>query len=88
MPGVDDVVLDIEGMTCASCVSTVERALRGVEGADAVSVNLATSTAHVRAPGDRVDGLVEAVRRTGYVARPHDADRGTADEVAAPSAAG
>ena len=83
VPAVDDVVLDIEGMTCASCVSTVERALRGVEGVDAVSVNLATRTAHVRAPGDRVDGLVAAVRRTGYVARPHDADRGAANEVAA-----
>ncbi len=83
MPPVDDVVLDIEGMTCASCVSTVERALRGVEGVDAVSVNLATRTAHVRVPGGRVDGLLEAVRRTGYVARRHDADRGAADEVAA-----
>ncbi|MGO8608715.1 cation transporter, partial [Rhizobium johnstonii] len=36
-----DAVLDIEGMTCASCVARVEKRLAGVGGVDA-TVNLAT----------------------------------------------
>ena len=42
-----EVVLDIEGMTCASCVNRVEKALSGVDGVDAAAVNLATRTATV-----------------------------------------
>ena len=41
---------DIAGMTCASCVARVERALRAVEGVDAASVNLATERATVQGP--------------------------------------
>ncbi len=59
--------LPVEGMNCASCVRRVERALRGVEGVDAVSVNLATGYADVRASGavDRA-ALVRAVEAAGY----------------------
>jgi len=62
------VSLPIEGMTCASCVGRVERALRQVEGVIDVAVNLANERAQVRAaprPGLGAD-LVEAVRRGGY----------------------
>ena len=79
----EDLVLDIEGMTCASCVTKVERALGGVEGVDAVTVNLASRTAHVRAPKVRQDRLIEAVRRTGYGATQHSADGRPVEEVAA-----
>ncbi len=78
----DAVVLDIEGMTCASCVHTVERALDGVEGVRSASVNLVTRTAAVEAPADRTDELIDAVRRTGYLARPHREDASPSDEVA------
>ncbi|WP_396652773.1 heavy metal translocating P-type ATPase [Microbacterium sp. Marseille-Q6965] len=63
------VVLDIEGMTCASCVARVEKRLRAVPGVEA-AVNLATESARVFAP-EGVDGerLVEAVRSAGYDAR-------------------
>ncbi|MGO1770679.1 MAG: heavy metal translocating P-type ATPase [Microbacterium sp.] len=63
-----DVVLDIEGMTCASCVARVEKRLRTVPGVEA-SVNLATESAKVTAPaGVAADALVGAVRAAGYTA--------------------
>ncbi|MGU9854383.1 heavy metal translocating P-type ATPase [Pseudomonas koreensis] len=58
--------LPIAGMTCASCAGRVERALRKVSGARAVSVNLATEQARVQAPGDSLPALMEAVERAGY----------------------
>ncbi|MFJ5255383.1 heavy metal translocating P-type ATPase [Pseudomonas sp. NPDC088414] len=58
--------LPIAGMTCASCAGRVERALRKVSGASAVSVNLATEQARVQAPGDSLPALMEAVQRAGY----------------------
>jgi len=65
----DDLILDVEGMTCASCVARVERSLRKVEGASA-SVNLATESARVTVPaGTDPDALVAAVRAVGYEAR-------------------
>ncbi|RUM06174.1 heavy metal translocating P-type ATPase [Rhizobium chutanense] len=61
------ISLSIEGMTCASCVGTVERALRAVPGVDAVSVNIATEKASIStyAPINR-DVLVKAVEDVGY----------------------
>jgi Cu+-exporting ATPase len=63
--------LTIEGMTCASCVSTVEGALTGVPGVEAASVNLANKQARVRlAQKVDPDALVKAVERAGYGAKP------------------
>ncbi|UVJ44600.1 heavy metal translocating P-type ATPase [Pseudomonas sp. LS1212] len=58
--------LPIVGMTCASCAGRVERALRNVEGASDVSVNLATEQARVQAPADRLPALLKAVEGAGY----------------------
>ncbi|WP_153774054.1 heavy metal translocating P-type ATPase [Pseudomonas sp. MNR3A] len=58
--------LPISGMTCASCVGRVERALRKVNGAEQVSVNLATEQARVQAPAESLPDLLEAVRKAGY----------------------
>ena len=75
------VVLDIEGMTCASCVQRVERALEGVPGVEAASVNLATRTATVLGePDGSLAPLVEAVRGVGYGAREHTERRSPGDE--------
>ncbi len=64
--------LDIEGMTCASCVARVERRLERLDGVHA-EVNLATERARVRfAPSIEVGDLVDAVRAAGYVARVPD----------------
>lgn len=76
--------LPITGMTCASCVRNVERALGKASGVLSVNVNLATEKAHVAyLPGStRRAELVEAVERAGYgvldlsgAAVPEDAER-------------
>lgn len=61
------ISLPVEGMTCASCVGRVEKALSQVDGVDTVSVNLATERAniHLKAPVDR-QLLVQAVQKTGF----------------------
>lgn len=61
--------LAIEGMTCASCVAHVERALAKVDGVQAVSVNLATERAHLRLTQPVAPTiLIQKVERAGYSA--------------------
>ena len=70
--------LDIGGMSCASCVRRVEKALARVPGVTDVSVNLATERASIgiaAATPATIDSLVEAVARAGYEARPVAAPR-------------
>ena len=62
------VTLMIEGMTCASCVARVERALLAVPGVTSAVVNLATEQATVIGSADD-SLLVAAVADAGYVAR-------------------
>ena len=59
--------LSIEGMTCASCVGRVEKALKKVENIEIANVNLATEKAVVYSnqPIQR-EALVKAVERAGY----------------------
>ncbi|WP_168398358.1 heavy metal translocating P-type ATPase [Acinetobacter indicus] len=59
--------LSIQGMTCASCVGRVEKALKKVDGVEQANVNLATEQAVVEssAPLDRA-ALVKAIERAGY----------------------
>ncbi|HZM35664.1 MAG TPA: heavy metal translocating P-type ATPase [Burkholderiales bacterium] len=64
------IKLPIEGMTCASCVARVEKALKAVPGVGSAEVNLATETASVAlAEGAPPESLVAAVRNAGYEAR-------------------
>ena len=61
------VELQVLGMTCASCVSRVEKTLRAVAGVRQASVNLATETATVSGdPGLDTQALAAAVRKAGY----------------------
>ena len=64
--------LTVEGMTCASCVGRVEKALKRVPGVASATVNLATERAHVTAYAGAVEGeaLVHAVEAAGYKAAP------------------
>lgn len=64
------LTLPIEGMTCASCVGRVERALKKVPGVTDVSVNLATEAATVHGPALTRDTLVKAVEDAGYEVPP------------------
>ncbi|HDR8910302.1 TPA: copper-translocating P-type ATPase [Burkholderia multivorans] len=75
--------LDIGGMTCASCVSRVEKALEKVPGVTHASVNLATERASVRAAGPLdVDALIAAVTTAGYRATPAPAPAADANAAA------
>ncbi|MCK5153403.1 MAG: cation-translocating P-type ATPase, partial [Spirochaetales bacterium] len=60
--------LDIEGMTCASCVAHVEKGIKNVGGIDMASVNLATEKATVSYDPDSVDieKIINAVSGAGY----------------------
>ncbi|WP_080411039.1 heavy metal translocating P-type ATPase [Burkholderia ubonensis] len=70
-PATAPIELEIEGMTCASCVARVEKALAGVPGVTRASVNLATERATVdAAAGVTTAQLVDAVRQAGYQAMP------------------
>ena len=63
-----NVSLNIGGMTCAACVSHVEKALRGVEGVESSAVNLATERATVQYTANIADieDLRSAVEDAGY----------------------
>jgi P-type Cu+ transporter len=59
--------LPVKGMTCASCVAHVQKALDNVEGVDDVNVNLATEKASLSfKPEVPTSTLIEAVRKSGY----------------------
>jgi Cu+-exporting ATPase len=61
--------LSIDGMTCASCVGRVERALAKVPGVKSVSVNLANERAHLELLGQVApQTLIDAVTKAGYSA--------------------
>ncbi len=64
------VDIAIEGMTCASCVKRVEKALHKVPGVSQAVVNLATEKAHIEwgADAGSPDSLFAAVEKAGYKA--------------------
>ena len=64
--------LDIGGMTCASCVHRVEKALNKIAGVEAASVNLATEQARIRLNASsptKIGEVIAAVQKTGYEAK-------------------
>ncbi|VXA97495.1 heavy metal translocating P-type ATPase [Arthrobacter sp. 8AJ] len=87
-PGTRVVELDIEGMTCASCVNRVEKKLGKLDGV-AATVNLPLESAYVTVPDGVTDEqLVDTVNAAGYKARvrqqrPAGPEAGTAAEPAA-----
>ena len=64
---------EIDGMTCASCVARVEKAIAMVPGVLLAEVNLANERARVRVAGDAghlTHAIVAAIKRAGYAAAP------------------
>lgn len=64
------VQLHIDGMSCASCVGRIEKALKQVEGVSSVSVNLANETASVGGTATNT-ALATALNRAGYQLKHH-----------------
>ncbi|RRV71020.1 copper-translocating P-type ATPase [Stutzerimonas stutzeri] len=70
---VQNIELNIEGMTCASCVGRVERALLKVSGVRSAAVNLASERAHVEVIGTPDPAvLIQAIEAAGYKASAGD----------------
>src|SRR5882672_10786210 len=69
-----EVTLNVDGMTCASCVAHVEKALKSVPGTESAPVNLARGRARVRFDPSKTDPskLAEAIEHSGYHAHPED----------------
>ena len=76
--------LDVAGMTCASCVARVEKALKAVPGVLEASVNLATGSVRLkRLEGVASDAdLIAALARAGYEASPPAAEAGDPGDAA------
>ncbi|MDB5922730.1 MAG: Heavy metal translocating P-type ATPase [Betaproteobacteria bacterium] len=83
----ETVDLALDGMTCAACAARIERVLNRLPGVSA-NVNFAAEKARVRYTTDDSDlaGVIAAVRKAGYDARPIDAS-GRAHETARQDAA-
>jgi len=66
-----EIALQVEGMTCASCVGRVERALLKIPGVSSASVNLATERATVLAFATVSAATLQlAIQKAGYSAKP------------------
>lgn len=75
--------LSVSGMSCASCVSRVEKVLAAVPGVDVATVNLATERASVHAQqGTSAEALLQAVKKAGYEAFVITDEADEADELA------
>ncbi len=68
MQAVRQLSIDIEGMSCASCVGRVEKALRAVDGVNDATVNLSAENAIITGTAQLAD-IRQALMETGYPAR-------------------
>lgn len=62
-----DIILQIDGMTCAACVNRVEKALKKVPGVSEAAINLATERAAVTTTSSS-EPLIAAIEKAGYQA--------------------
>ena len=63
-----EVVVKIGGMTCAMCVATIEKALKGLDGVEEVAVNLGTESARIVYDPNllSLEDIKRAIEETGY----------------------
>jgi Cu+-exporting ATPase len=87
----NELSLPVIGMTCASCVTRIERFLNKADGVGEAVVNLASERATVRYDPARIDrsGIVAAIEAAGYevAAPPIAGEAGAADAAQAARAA-
>jgi copper chaperone len=69
-PGLAEVTLKIEGMTCLTCAYTVRRALQGLGGVAKAEVSLEKGEARVQYDPQKVtvEAMIEAVKKAGFQA--------------------
>jgi Cu+-exporting ATPase len=81
---ISEVVFDVTGMTCATCVQNIETALNGLDGVVSASVNLASEKAYVRYNPEvvTIPRLRKAISDAGYRAVPADEKAGDYDRQA------
>ena len=73
-PAVETVTLELQGMTCASCVNRIERKVKKVPGVEKASVNLATEEGSFTYTTEQtsLSAIIEAIEAAGYKARPRN----------------
>ncbi len=64
------VVLEVKGMSCASCASSISTALKKVDGVKEASVDVKGGTATIQCEAGKADpsALTAAVEKAGYTA--------------------
>lgn len=75
-------VIDVEGMTCASCSAAIEKALGKKNGIVSVQVNLVTNTATVEADPHaiKLSEILQEIRSCGYAAKLHVKEETTVEK--------
>jgi len=68
MSDIKKIILPIKGMTCANCVSTIERNIKKLDGVEDVAVNLSSERAAVgfNKTEVQIKDIVEKIKRAGY----------------------
>lgn len=81
LSNINQIDLNIQGMSCAACVGRVERALKKVDGVAEANVNLATHKAHIVLAKPLADDLLTAaVTKAGYEAQVIKQDQPAVDD--------
>jgi heavy metal translocating P-type ATPase len=67
-----DLLVEIDGMHCASCVTRIEHVVQNLEGVKSVSVNLATRRGRISFDRERISPkeIIDRIREIGFDARP------------------
>jgi copper chaperone len=68
-----ETILDVDGMTCSSCVRYVEGALRKIDGVGAIEVKVRDGKVRVQHDPAKasIDRMIGALGQAGYESRPN-----------------
>lgn len=77
-----EIILDVEGMTCASCSAAIERNLKKQSGVDKIQVNLATNTASLKYDPSivKLSELEKVVEKIGYKIKEQEKTKDLSEE--------